>query len=598
MSGGAAALPAAFLTGLAATAAPGSAAARFAAGRARQGAPGAEREPLLHALLHGACAGSAPDWLLTEAASAAPATAAAALAHRDCPASLRTAALRAAADARLGELAAEGAEGADAVPAAVVAELRRRAAEPVNMTRELLDRPGPAQAVLGVPCLPDAVFDAAVELLPGPPAPMRDGEDFEGWLRGHRAALHAWQAMWLRVLVTHPDRHARLLAIPAGTPAGSVIRDHLLGTLPWAVEPALLDAVARADLERFAGAVLTAEISRALLGGLSRDEARARFGERVAALPQEAAHLPRAYLDDRASDPEHGARAAVDWVARAAGERWRLLLDPPADRPWRTPPEGRAALGRLFAGTAAEALAGWEPLPGRPVGRPAHLLWVHAMLRHLPALTPDVALRVRLLVRDAARGRGRRDERFAALLAEVERRSAAALGDPGEVTVPQLAGIPGETLAAFLDRHPGDDHAVERALLSSALAQDRADPPFAAVLARHSDPAGALPRLTRELPRRLGGGAAARDAWTRLALAAEGCGPDTVAALPAWAALAHGGPVIAAAVLDALGEDESAWARFAEHPATADGPAAWLPLGPLLAAAREGAAWPDPPPGD
>ncbi|MDT0341976.1 hypothetical protein [Streptomyces litchfieldiae] len=568
-------LPPALLTALAGTAGAGSAAARLAVEEARRMPPGPDREPLIRALLAGACRASAPEWLLVTAAGGAPETAAAALAHPDCPAGLRDRALRDAPDERLAALA--GWPGAD-----VVGELRRRMPERPTMTPELVKAPTPAQTVLRSPGLPDDVFDAAVGLLPGPPAEPRQGQPMEDWVRGHRAALHAWKSMWLRVLVDHPDRHGRLLSLLGEAPAGAVVRDLLLGTLPWAVEPALLEEVALADLDRFAGAVLATRICRALLAGASRDEAGERFAQELKSLSPQGRYLPEAHLGELGLDAARGARAAVEWVARAAEERWRLLLQPPEDRPWRMPERDRAALGRRFAETARAALALWEPDPDRPVRRARQVRWVRDMLLHLPKVSPEVRDGARLLLADAARGRGPRDEETVQLLAAIEHHSAAGVGDPAEVTVAELAALPAETLTAYLDA-VGGDAAVEKALLAAVVRDDGDGPPFAEVLARHSAPSAALARLGGEVRRLLDEEPAAVAAWTREVLAAPATTAEAVRALPARAALAHGGPVVAAAVTEALGEDAAAWERFAAGPAARSRSG----LGKVLDAARE-----------
>jgi hypothetical protein len=581
-------LPVAFLTGLAGARA-GSAQARLALAEAQRLAPGPERDRLLAALLAGACRTAAPGWLLTAAAGGGPEPAAAALTHPDCPAGLRARTLRDAPDERLpgfaGPLAAE-----------VAAELIRRTPHRPAMTAAMRERPTPAQTVLRATGLPDAVFDAAVPLLPGPPEEIRAGEDMRRWMPAHRVALHAWKSMWLRVLVDHQDRHTRLLALLAGTPAAQVVRDHLLGTLPWAVEPTLLGEVAAADLDRFAGAMLAARVCRAVTGGLPAQEARERFAGELRALPPAARPLPEAYLGGLALDTERGRGAAADWVARAAEERWRHLLHPPRDRPWRTPPEDLAALGRRFGETARAALALWEPVPHRPVRRPRQVRWVRDMLAHLPAVPPEVRAGARLVLADAALGRGRRDPEFDALLTEIERRSAAALGDPAETTVPALADLPPETLHAYLDSHPDDDALVEKALLAHALRQEDAPAPgFGALLDRHGAPADALHRLTHDLRALLGGGPHTRARWTHAVLSLPDCPPATVRALPGWAALAHGGPAVTAAVRAALAGTPAAWPRLAAGPAAGTGPHAWLRLGDLLDAARDATGWPRPP---
>ncbi|WP_049574055.1 hypothetical protein [Streptomyces sp. SBT349] len=590
-------LPVEFLAAVAAGGEAGSGGMAQALGAARDMAPGRERDTVLRALLEGAFAGdaSAPGWLPAAGASSGDAaTVAAALAHPGCSAALRAETLRAAPEALLAALAERSATAAEWV----VAELRHRTPEPPPpITPGLLREPTPAQLVLRASAaLDDEVFDAVVRLLPGPPAQIRQGENIERWMREHQAAKTAWQAMWLEVLRRHPTRHERLLSLMAGSPADSEIRHHLLGTLPDAVEPRLLESVALADLEQFAGAVLTTRICREIAGGLSREEARERFADEVKALSEETRRLPDAYLGEMGLDVGRGTRAAVNWVARAAAERWRLLLSEPV--PSGRGGEARAALARRFADTALEALALWEPDPERPVARAEQLRWIRDLLAHLPVVEPRVRERLRAVARDAERGlrrwgRTREPEpEFGELLAVLWRAVARVPAEPGEVSARELAHVPEDVLAAYLERHGGDDALVEKALLSFARGR-RGD--FAAVLARHSSPGEALPRLTRDLRRLLDEGPGA-EAWTRAVVSVPACGPGTVRALPAWAALRAGGPVVNEAVRTALGDDEAAWTRLATGPVGPEGARAWLRLGEILDAARDGTAWPKPPP--
>ncbi|MET7718209.1 hypothetical protein [Streptomyces sp. NPDC005407] len=64
-------------------------------------------------------------------------------------------------------------------------------------------------------------------------------------------------------------------------------------------------------------------------------------------------------------------------------------------------------------------------------------------------------------------------------------RRRSALGAPGEVTVRELAGVPAQALSEYLDRHPGDDSLVEKALLACAASGHQSDDDFEDVLRRH-----------------------------------------------------------------------------------------------------------------
>ncbi|RKN40418.1 hypothetical protein [Streptomyces hoynatensis] len=499
----------------------------------------------------------------TPAAPGDPRFARAVLALPGCPPRAREAHLARCTDAGLAAFAA-------ALPAAAARELRRRTPRVPAMTPELLKEPTPAQAVLAARPPEGELFDAAVALLPGPPADLRPGQDARAWLAAYRPAFTAWRLMWRDVLRAHPARHARLLALTEGTPAQTVIRDHLLGTLPWAVEPGLLAEVARADLERFAGAVLATRVCRLLEGGRARDEVWAEVAPELAALPQAARPLPESYLVPGGAHPSGGHNAAVDWITRAANTRWRHLLHPgEAAAEWRCPAAELAALAAEFAQRARQALGLWDPAEARPRRRADQLRWVRAMLRHLPgAPTAEVREGVARLLAGASPV----DAEAAELLAAI----ACLAANPG----------PDAGDAATAATAEGDE-ARERALTAhAARGGDAAG--FAGLLAAHSAPAEALLRLTRELQVRLGGGAEERAAWVRLVLDAPPCTPQAVRALPAWAALRAGHPAVEAVVAEALGEDAAAWERFAAAPVAPEGERAWLPLSGLLAQAADG----------
>ncbi|MFJ9610697.1 hypothetical protein ACIRS1_30585 [Kitasatospora sp. NPDC101176] len=636
-------LPVEFLATLAAGAEPGSAAARMAAEQARGVADSQQGGPLLAALLAKPYRESAPTWLLEAAVAnglrqreneydhltGSTSLVVLALVHPDCDPALRADALRRCSDRRLGSL------GAAHHPAdlctAVANELHRRVPKPPHMTPELLKEPTPAQVVLRTGRLHDAVFEAAVSLLPDDldHAQLED-EDSIAWSKRIRKAFDAWGHMWSAVLERHPDRHPQLLAMTTGTSASRLVRDQLLGSVPWTVEPALLRQLALDDLARFDAAMLTVRICTFLQDGSSKEQARQHFAAELAALEEtERRDIEFLYLRD-GFEARWGTDSAVSWVRRAADGRWRLILNPTEAKPaygdphtWQSHPDELADLGRHFAQTAAQALRTWKPKDLYGISTASDLRWIRDMLVHLPELTPAVEATVRLVIRDARRGRSgpqsydyksQEDRRqFDELLDAITRIVAdpapqppatrrTALGNPEEVTVRSLSAVTAEVLDAYLNRHTGDDALVEKALLSFAWHGHRSEPAFAPLLARHSDPRHAVHTLTRELRRRLGGGPSNREAWARQVLALPNCPSETILALPAWTALKARGhhynsthPTVIALVEAALGDDPHAWQRFADSPISNSGPNAWLRLGDILTAAADGTAWPKPP---
>lgn len=476
------------------------------------------------------------------------------------------------------------------------------------------------------------MFEAAVALLPdGPDRTRLESEDSDAWSDRIRTAFDAWGRMWSAVLEQHPDRHAQILDRTSGTWANQVVRDQLLGSVPWTVEPMLLRQIALDDLSRFGAAMLTTRICGFLQDGSSKAQARERFAAELAALEEsDRRDIEVLYLRDDGFEARWGTDSAVSWVSRAADGQWRLVLNPAEaklahgnPRPWRSHADELADLGRHFAETAAQALQTWQPRDLYRISRAADLRWIRDMLVHLPDLTPAVETTVRLVIRDARRGRSgpqsydyraREDRRqFDELLDAITRMVAdpapqppatrrTALGSPEEVTVRSLSAVTAEVLDAYLDRHAGDDELVEKALLSFAWHGRRSEPAFASVLARHSDPHHAVHTLTRELRRRLGGNPGNREAWAREILALPDCPSETVLALPAWTALKARGhhynnthPTVITLVEATLGDDHQAWQRFADSPISNSGPSAWLRLGDILTAAAAGTAWPKPP---
>ncbi|MEU4303008.1 hypothetical protein [Kitasatospora aureofaciens] len=255
-------LPVEFLLAVAADAEPGSAAATMAAEQAHgmTEANGQQYRQLLEALLRKPCREKAPAWLLEAAVTNGLRQAAEseyllgttteltalALAHPDCGESMRTDALLRCPDGLLGPLGT--ADRPAVLTDAVAAELRRRVPQRCRMTPDLIKEPTPAQLVLRTERLHDGVFDAAVALLPdAPDRTRREDEDFDGWSDRIKAARASWEHMWRVVLERHPNRHAQLVATTAGMAANRVIRDQLLGGLPWMVEPVLLRRIALDD---------------------------------------------------------------------------------------------------------------------------------------------------------------------------------------------------------------------------------------------------------------------------------------------------------------------------------------------------------------
>ncbi|MCX5320494.1 hypothetical protein [Streptomyces sp. NBC_00120] len=115
----------------------------------------------------------------------------------------------------------------------------------------------------------------------------------------HRAASDAWDSMWSGILQAQSGHHLRLLTWSARNPAADrVVREHLLGTMPWHVEPALLEEVAAHDLKRFRRAVLLTRISRSCRNGLTPAQARERYADELAAASQEERDYVERFLDE------------------------------------------------------------------------------------------------------------------------------------------------------------------------------------------------------------------------------------------------------------------------------------------------------------
>lgn len=637
-------LPSEFLITAMTDSGPDDPVVRLAAQQVRSDLARYDRAVLAEALLTGAHAEEAPLWLLEAAVAAGleaetetsyfgrrPTLIALVLGHPSCPASLQDQTLKQCDAEQLAHLGSPSA--AERLASAVAAEICARGGTPPSMTPRLLEEPTPAQLVFSQGPLHDLVFAAARDTLPTVPDPGKPGEadDIDDWLKRHRQAHEAWQRMWRGVLKRHPRRHRELLEWADGNDAERTIRDELLGSLPWEVESELLAELALADLGRFPFQVLVARGCRMHRDGADKQQVLDHFAADLSALTDEEQDRFSHFLDRESTITiDWGCQAPVKWVRHSASGTWRHLLNPaqakdgyqPVD--WRASATTLADLAAGFAGIAAQALTFWEPADRYSVIDLDDVAWVRDMMLHLPTVTEEVKAGVRPIVRDARRqlssshpGRQPRYDQLRELeeiLDTIERvladpppavgadRRRSALGAPDEVTVRGLAHVQAQALSEYLDRHPGDDALVEKALLACAASGYWSDDNFAKVLWRHSLPDEALLRLTAGLRTNLGGAPSWREAWTRLILARPDTERELVRALPAWSALrARGGshgsahPAVVSAVREALGADQDAWDRFANCPATYSGPTAWLRLGDLLDAAATGAPWPKPP---
>ncbi|MFB7609854.1 hypothetical protein [Streptomyces gardneri] len=639
-------LPIEFLRTIAVRAEPDSPPARMAVERARNLPESGARDDLILALLSGALGSSAPEWMLQAAIDSGlgkeeihlydgspMSLVATALAHASCSDSQREEALGRCSVPQLGVLGREGC--GETLAMAVVAELSRRGPHGQPMSPHLLEHPRAAQAILREPGLHDLVFLAALDLLPGfPEFPRPKDPEGDDVLERHKtftAAREAWDTMWERIVSVQTGRHRQLITWAKDTRADHTIREHLLGTVPWDVEASLLEEVALDDLAGFDRWVLITRACRMLRDGLSKPQVRDHLSAELESATAADLRDLESFMDDALDLHDYGLHSAVSWVQSAAEGTWRHILNPSDAKSrygephtWRAPDELLVALGRRFANVAVEALDLWEAEPKHTRPGPRDLRWLHAMLVHLPDLTTDVKAKARIVLqhtrpqpRKAWETGGfatdQRDRELADLRAAIEGilgdpAAAArnmALGDPEHVTVQRLAAVPDDVLDDYLARHPGDDELVEKTLLAFASRGSyRPKIHFADVLKRHSAPKAALLQITVDLRKRLGGGPQLREGWARQVLQLPNCSADIIRALPAWTALTVGGSqrgtahaAVALLVTTALGDDEEAWTRFADSPASYAGPTAWLRLGDILAAAADGAAWPKPPAG-
>ncbi|MGW3109989.1 hypothetical protein [Streptomyces sp. NPDC001091] len=518
----------------------------------------------------------------------------------------------------------------EALAQAIVAELKSRVPHVPAMTPALLDEPSAPQLILRKVDLHETVFTTALDLLPtDPPLAIEDetdSDDILARIEEHSAVLKAGEAMWKHIVTLHSRRHRQMFEWAPDGFVKETIRGHLLGTVPWEVEPSLLEEVATGHLGKFTVNELTTRLCLMLRDGVPPDEVRSRTAHEPDSLEPLLRRRVEKTLEIREDHLKYVLGSAVGWVESAAAGPWRYLLDPSRathfgqPRTWLASEELLIRLGQRFAETAVKALRLWEPDPEPDSPGPRELQWVHAMLLHLPYLTDEVREKSKAVVRHvrprtrsrwdyADLGMQQDDKRLVELRTAIERILAdpstasreSALGDPKQVTVRNLANAPDEALRDYLARH-ADDDLVEKALLSFAWRSYRPGLSFSDVLGRHSTPETALLQITMDLRRRLGGGPNLRETWTRDILALPNCTPELIRALPAWSALTvrgarHGAArtTVASTVLAALGNDDDAWSRFATSPASYSGPTAWLRLGDVLKAAAQGEEWPKAP---
>lgn len=591
------------------------------------------------ALLRGALRDGAPDWLLQTAIDrdlnrtpephwgASMDLASEALSNPSCTDTQRTEALRRCSVPQLGSLGRDGC--AETVAHGIAAELRQRGPHGQPMTPELLTEPGAAQLILRQPGVHGVVFVTALDLLPTFPRPKQrtESEEFTAWWNAFEAARNAWEKMWEQVVSTHTTRHRQLVAWAEESDANHVIRQHLLGTIPWDVEPSLLEEIAKDDLTHFQDSSLLTRVCRMFRDGASGEQVRSHFADDLSTLAPDRLRRIEDYLSDVADMRKYGEHATTSWMENAAEGSWRYILNPTEAKHrygdphvWRSPDDILRDLGQRFAEAGVEALKLWEPQKDTAYRTQPDLRWVHSTLVHLAIVSDEVEDRVRTVLKDfrpdpyarahdyTAQNRERQlSETRASIVRIIGDPSAAArksaLGDPNRLTVRDLAGATGEVLEDYLTRHAGNDDLVEKALLAFASGSYRPNLTFADVLARHSAPQAALMDITTGLRRRLGGSPSYREAWAREVLALPDLNPELIRALPAWTALTVGGSsrygtthqAVTTIVMNALGDSDKAWTRFASSPASYSGPTAWLRLGDVLDASVHGTAWPTPP---
>ena len=613
------ALPTTFTRAIVLGAAPGSAGAHFAADQARKMPPGSQRAELLGVLLNGPNKTSAPKWMLEAAVHEGLSEAdhyyqprqfelcIQALTHPECPAQLISSILRDCTETQLARMGQS--RHMRALAGAAANELRRRSAEPQPLKRGL---PTPAQIVLRIDSLDDAMFDAAISLLPTEPEREQDRP--------------AWRGMWTAVLQNHPERHRQLLDHDTNS---ELIRRCLISDLPWKVEPRLLRRLAREDLARFDAHLVVAKASRMRRDGTSSATVRKQFAAEIAALEDPLRQELDSYLEDLNGQLRLGCQAAATWVSKAVREDWRYVLNPAEAKSnfrepekWHATPEDLAQIARMFAQRTVIALEMWESNPRMPVSEPWELTWAIEVLKHLVWIPEQAKAAVGSLVADADLGRrnsiekGKRSHESLRQFDSAIKELAGLVAEPAQtvsdsdlprespevVTVRQLAAIKLEQLLRYLQLHPGIDELVEKALMAAVWGGYVSQSEFCAIMSRHSEPRRAILEITHALRARLGGGPRYREYWARLVLELPECDREIIRALPAWAVVtSRGGPEISMhpdstdAVFDGLGENHDAWKRFDSSPIAYSGPAAWLRLGDILDSARTGAKWPEPP---
>lgn len=104
--------------------------------------------------------------------------------------------------------------------------------------------------------------------------------------------------MWERIVTVQTSRHRQLIDWAPDSRSRTTIRDHLLGTVPWDVEPSLLEEVASEDLAGFAVSDLITRLCRMLQDGVPVDEARSRIAVELDALKPEVRERTEDYFND------------------------------------------------------------------------------------------------------------------------------------------------------------------------------------------------------------------------------------------------------------------------------------------------------------
>lgn len=529
-SGAGAVLPAVFLRTALAACGPDTPVVRLAMRRVQDASsPHSDRADLVEALLSGPYASEAPSKLLHSAVqleTEAPAgpyehyislpLTSLALNHPSCTASLRDETLQRCTPAQLATL---GTPDCDAHLATKIAQTLRALDDvPPPMTPDLLENPTPAQIVLRQIPLHDLVFEAARDMLPTVPDTGEPSSAFdEEWMDRNRRAHDAWDRMWRQVLKQHPHRHRQLVQRADATHTQRTVRNRLLGDLPWMVEPQLLAELAATDLERFSFEILRARGCRKRRDGAEAQQVLESMKADLAPLDEDEQDSLRHFVESESTTLlDLGCRGPILWMEHAAAGTWRHLLNPEQAKEeyrqvaWRTPAPALEDLAALFAQAAARALPFWEPEDRYSTVRPSQVIWVREMLLHLPTVTEEVKAGVRPIARhlrnqlnsrhptlrlryDEAQDIEKAVQTIERVLADPPLavgpdRSRTALGAPDTVTVRGLSSISAQSLGEYLDRHPGDDTLVEKALLATAAGSNWSDSDFDNVCAGTAAP--------------------------------------------------------------------------------------------------------------